>query len=302
MNKGPRKKLISATSTILFIICILSSGFANAAGVDANQDTYTVISTTTMNEYTMIKDFQNQSDSQLAENGWSAEEITELREFDYEEELELRATKDASILNSMGYTDDQINTLKTFTGSETEQQMMALGASVTITLSAGSQHGHNASSSWAVYSAHWLWSTKPLFNGTDIPAIAWSEGFYLDTTSNQYTYCTINYDLDAPNGTYYGTQYAAVTPNLNLGASANVPMITYVGDVYGTTEWAREGWLGVKLTKQANVPEMAVQAAYGHSTITFAPSVSFGITGGTIGIDFSGSMANTPSNYVYQQL
>lgn len=212
-----------------------------------------------------------------------------------------------SKLEGLGYSEEAIQNLKSLGENPTENQLAAASSNLTINVYAGVQHGHNSSLSWAVYYMTWAWSSQPVWNEKDMVAIAWSEGMYLTPSSeSSFTHAYVNYYNDS-DGSFWNKEYysTAITPDLNRGASVTFSQGKSVGG-YPTTVWAKSGAMEVKLTKQANVPEMCVQVAYGHSVLSGTPSVSFSVSGSgasaSVGISFSWFMKSVASDYLYQSL
>lgn len=207
-------------------------------------------------------------------------------------------------LNGLGYDGSDIVKLRGINETSTEADLAAASSDLSLYVYAGDKHGHNSSLSWAVFSARWIWHSKPVFCEKDIVAIGWSEGMYLTPASEStYTFAYINYYDEY--GDYWGQEIYDVVPDLNTGASTTFRQGKSVGGVPEIV-WAQSGAMGIKLTKQANIPEMCIQAAYGHSTLSGTPTVDFGISGSgataTIGISFSWTVKSLVSKYLYLEL
>lgn len=190
----------------------------------------------------------------------------------------------------MGYTKEQIEIIRNFTG--TEEQIYALSAELWLSTYVLS-HSHSSTYSQATLRTDWSWTQAPNCVFTDILAVAWSEGMYLDTGSSS-TYGKCGYGA---NGSTIRT--TTPIPDLNKGAYIKIPMTD--SSVSPAGSWCHNGKFGYKITRQANVLELAVQAVYGHSQLTINPSVTFGVsTGGTAtaGITFStGCIAQDDKTY-----
>ncbi|KYO68562.1 hypothetical protein [Thermovenabulum gondwanense] len=166
------------------------------------------IAKVTINEYLMIKELKNKSDSELQKMVFSAKDIGKIRNFDYAEELYRRSKLDDSILKNLGYTDEQISMLRAFSG--TEEEIIALAATLNISAKTDSYY-YSEANNRTYYRARfdWNWSTAPAVMMEDIIGIAWSEGMYIDQSPNA-TYHRVKYVNNIYGNYYY--ENAAIEP------------------------------------------------------------------------------------------
>lgn len=303
-----RKRFTSFILLSIMLLMLVVPGYAvqdkNDHDILVNTDDYVTLDSFSVDEYTLVKNMQSKSNIELLKSGFNLKDIKEFRAFDFKDALIERAKSSDEKLKGMGYDDAQIARIRSIDDFSTEAEVAAASSTVNFSLKYNtSKHGHNSSLSWAVYLVNWSWNSCPLWLGKDIVAIGWSEGFYLTPASqSEYTYCRVHYYDDY--GQYF-TQYNysnSVTPFLNQGASITFDQGKNVGG-YPTVIWAKAGSMSIKLTKQANVPEMCAQAAYGHTTIAGTPSVTFGVSGtgpnASIGISFNAITQSMATKYVY---
>lgn len=260
--------------TMIFSTSVFASGnLENMEKVAPNKS-----NSFSINEYDIITDLQNASDDELIEDGYTKDEIEIIKDFSYEELLYERAQLSEEILREMKYTDEQIKLLRSYDGSNLEDNPQ-LAASISATCS-GWISVDSASTSSITFYADWEWDIQPLLSGykvQDIAAIRWK--------GTNSAGSPMNVAISKSNSTGKVTYYEP-----GVGGSILNKTIT-VDDNYGKAyckfplaqsssypyRFAESGYLKIKVDKVGSDPinEISICFSYGHSTVTINPSVSF---------------------------
>lgn len=257
-----------------------------------NIRTKKLLSTIKINEYEKLKELKSQSDEELSISGLSESEIKDIKNLDYAKELKKRIKSNEKELSSMRYSKEQIELIQSLDLSDsqtlTEDQLTSLSATCTVYLW---EYGHfySSSSSEIYLESDFYWDSIPVFVGTDILAMAWSDGMYPDVNvQEEYsTYFKANY-YTVGGVNFVDSSAYTVIGNTNIGAYSKFPMRKAFSQSGFTVQgYCMDGFLQVHISKKAAVPEVSVLSQYGHSTITASPTVSFK---GAPSITFSSSM------------
>ncbi|OMD04077.1 hypothetical protein [Paenibacillus odorifer] len=281
------------------LVCVLSFGAlfntASANPVDpAEGGKGILVSQTVSNEYDSFKKIQSTSFEDLKAMGYTEEDIEYIKNFDYEASMQVKVNKlqklDESLLENAGYDEKQITTIQNYSG--TEEQLAR--ASATLSLSTY-RNGSSSSSTFSsiTFSTYYNWSSAPNFLLTDIVAVPWSEGMYLDNSNSN---ATISY-VDLTTGAFIKTANPTVVPNINTGASIKFGLGYAIN---GTEAYAKSGNFNYRLTKNSKVTEVAIQPAYGHTFLSVvSPTVTYP---GGLAVTFSYQVSKEAENYVYSAL
>lgn len=280
------KKTISFLLLMAFALLLAAPSYA--ATNDQNQ-----VFEQKINEYQYLKMLKSKTDAELTSMDFSNEEIEEIRNLDYAAELKKRSYYDDKTLKNMGYTDEQINILSTFTG--TEQELITLSATLTLT---GSRVNFWYSSGNQYYKIRfdWIWSTDPIFNLEDIIGVGWGSLYHL-TTSTSYSYHKVYYKCYA-DGTTYDTGIKAFTPVDVLNATHTFPMIQYKYDGPQLKEyWAYKGTGYIQIYRGGSDQNADIIVKYGHTYITIIPSITIYPEPG-VGFTFSTGVSTEDTLYL----
>ncbi|WP_088225406.1 hypothetical protein [Desulfosporosinus sp. FKB] len=296
MKKTRLKKVMKLVSSVIVSALLLNVALvipASAQSIPVNTNNKEVlVGQTVINEYDKYKELINTNDDTLLSEGYSKEEVNKLRSVDYKGLLKARVEKNAKLsdndLIKKGYTSNQISQIRNYKG--TEDQMQALSASLYLS-TYNTYHINSPSKSEADFRTDWTWTSPPIFERDDLWAATWSEGMYL---MDSVSFATAQYYLQTDD-TYHHSEYlGSLTPNLNNGASKKIYLIS--SSYPGT--YAKTGSVYYDISKQAQVPELAVLAKYGHTQIAINPTVAFS-TSGALGITFSYGVAEMGTNNVH---
>lgn len=144
-----------------------------------------------VNEYLKMKELKSKSNNVLKSIGFKDDEIKNLKELSYSEYIEGLDAKEDKELKGLGYDDKQIDMIRNFQGTEAE--MVALSATLTVTASTMDIYDVSTTTySGTRMNVGWSWSSRPFWLFTDYLGVAWSDGFYTDTTEIYITYKNIN--------------------------------------------------------------------------------------------------------------
>lgn len=224
------------------------------------------------------------SDEELINSGMTAEEIDELRSFDFNQVLYERSRMSTEDLKWMGYTDEQILSLREMYGTIsksalqsdfTAEEMSTRGifADLTLTTSIGKYSDSEISVEF-----DWSWSNLPAwYGGKDVVGFAW-EGtddngnplnVAIDTGSSYHNLNETNNVTG--NKTHSGTYDVERT----YGAAKSEFQLGYrVEDMIGWYQ-SGDGEIFVEKTGSNDINEISMNVTYGHTIVIFGPSISF---------------------------
>lgn len=223
-------------------------------------------STQSINEYDLLANLTNKTDSELSEVGYTSEDIYLIRNLDesYANHIRKYATLSTSELKNLGYTEEQISIFRVF--NDSEEQIRALAASMNFTLSIDyvtwSQSNNRTNASLRYY---FTWVGIPLIKTNDIVAVSWNDW----TINSSASYVT--YRSNSGIGDDY-TLAATYVPNngpRSFGGGYKFPM-TQDDHSY----WARSGYAIFTLYHKYIRADLSAYAEYGHSSVSASPSFS----------------------------
>lgn len=244
-----------------------------------------------MNEYDYWKQLNSMSIQELSRLNISKEDIKYIKEFSFAEKIKERAKLDDKTLKNMHYTDEQIEMLRNFSGTEAE--MSVLSASVSMNHFVHYYYyDSSVNETYAKIGFSWNWSSQPLTSGmTDALAGTW-QNLYLDDNYGYDTYSTVRYQLNSGSDLTY---YDAPIDGDPLNFTSEFP---FALDDY-TYAWSYSGYGSVKLVGSGQVAMLPIRIAYAHTFLTLSPSVSFDGMGG---IGFGWGTTNAGSDYAVYRL
>lgn len=247
------------------------------------------VTETIVNEYDLVKNLQDTDPSILMDQGYSLYEIAEIKTFDYEAALKKTAKLSQSELINRGYSRQAINDLKSNLDSDwTEEEVRARAAQLRMQMGINtiSANKHN----WTLFYMYG-WINTPEFRFTDILGVRVS-GATLDgavampNISNSSIATTQYKYYDGTNSHESTTQFNKVELNLS---QSSFPLLAEKPD--GKITFIAGGYGYINFLHTAPLSKLNVHLNYGHSTVTFSPSVNIsassdGLAGG-LGMDFS---------------
>lgn len=299
------KKITSILLTIIVLISALSVSsisYANETELKQNKDISSSIENgetiTEYDEYTMYKKIASKTDAQLKAEGYSDENIAYIRDFDFEEEIRLRASLPYETLKTYGYTDSEIKELKsikpTDTLAEIQKKSIAratLGSSIRIHKK-GTLTENGKTVNYVDLKYMFKWKKIPVFLATDTVAIAFNSG-----NSSQYAYKKVSgYNLDVSKTRIAENNkvvHEKVNWKIDTASGKAVSAKFSVGVRNPDKTMYSMSWSGTGLLRLTN-PKKArlyIDACYGHSFLTITPSFSVSSSGSvSIGVSFKGGV------------
>ena len=280
------KKFLSFALALTIITVLSMPAYAYSAGKEK------IFSINEWDEYQRVV---SMSDNELLEAGYTKEDITQIRNFNYEEEIKKRAALDDETLKAYRYTDHEIKELREAAEMEKipESVMRSISSStMTSELKYQGNGSYVAGGSTMYYvdmKYSWSWSRIPYFTLMDMVAIA-----YNSSVSNQFIYTSVSgYNLrchfqplssmDSAISQVKNWTYSTSKPNYISAKFA----IGYYDDSGALTHFVYSGYGFFRLTNRSNNAQLYVDAAYGHATISINPSYSVSVSGASIGLSFS---------------
>lgn len=236
-----------------------------------------------VSELEMYFDLIDASTSELKARGVTTKQINELKSINFEEGFLEQSKLPEEVLLNFGYTEEQVKLIKNYDGSPITRDSAMVKASATI--GAGVTLNTSSTSRYK-FTYSWVWTGKPISNGTDICAMRWSAysssgsplGASIGTTDSSVEY----YD-------FYGDLYEYETPSITEDDDSIY--ITFPlekkdsnGDEY---VWAKEGYLKATINKlgTSGMDFVRIRGAYGRSTSKVTPGISLSSSG--VGFSFS---------------
>ncbi len=239
---------------------------------------------TTINEYEMLQQLAAKPAEQLTEEGFSDSEIIEIQNYkeNYSEHISALQELDDAVLEAHGYSSEQIDVIRNFSGTEEEM----LRASATVNLySTTSMFRTESDGSGGVYSKGrlvfgWDWHGIPDFKWTDIVAFSWN------TWKLEGSSCSVGY-FDVLSGFAYKTQDATLYKASSLGldgAGFKFPMALDNNKYYAKNG---SGYFDLK-SDVHSLKDFYCYGEYGHNQVFInSPTFSVGTGGADLSITFS---------------
>lgn len=308
------KKFTSILLTLITLISVLSfSSVSYAQNTDVLQSEGITTNSvngetiTEYNEYEMYKKIASKTDAQLKAEGYSDENIEYIRDFDFEEEIRLRASLPYETLKTYGYTDSEIKELKeiksTDTLAEIQKKSIAratLGSSIRIHKK-GTLTENGKKVNYVDLKYMFKWKRIPMFLLSDIVVIAFNSG-----NSSQYAYKKVSsYCMKAPltvlSNNKTSNQNISWKIDTKSGKAVSAKFAIGLKNMDGTMYsmcWGGTGYLRLTNPKKAR---LYIDACYGHTTINIVPSFSVSTSGtASIGISLRKGMdARHDTGYYY---
>lgn len=289
------KKFLSFILTICIVLSASSISF-----YAINENNCFTEQTIEFNEWDEYQKISSMSCQQLIELGYTKSEVSEIKNFDYENEIRRRAALDDNTLRLYKYTPSEIKELRAAAAMEKiPASIMKSISTATMTtrlkyISDGSRQESGKTMYYVNLRFFWQWNKMPFFRLFDMIAIAFNS-----TTANKFTYCaqsnqiirirysavsanatdykkTLTWDQDASKIYCISKKFSLENKDLN-----NLP-----------SHFAYYGYGNFQLTNRSKNARLYVDAAYGHTTVNITPSFSLSFSGSPIsgGIDFCAGM------------
>lgn len=246
-----------------------------------NVDPKSVV-TTYMTEYDILSKFKNKPTTELLKEGFSAKEIKEIKELDYEKELRKKASLNKPTLKKQGYTDSQITNLKNTVRSSpkkmTSRQIRSISGK--LEMNVGINTITNNYRDWKVFYT-WCWTKSPIFMLTDIIAINGAgtiSGLAAKPIICNDSYSSVSYDSDyGDHAKYLKTYTTKFTLSDNSAGSAKFPLTRTETDpaVGRVRAWAHSGYGMIHFNNSHSMDRLLIALKYGHNELHIEPSANF---------------------------
>lgn len=302
MEKNKNKFLLIFIFTLIISIFISNTAFAAS---NKNQKPEVTSSTIIVNELEFINNLLNSTDEELANKGLSEEEIKEIREYNYNNDLLAFGKRPTIELEKEGYSQEQIYYIKNYDGSED-----AIEYATKYGLSGAELNGYFYVTPVILKKSveiwyNFTWTSCPIFCLTDNVVVAWVA---CDSNSNPLLTSVIYeehetdfYDYSDNGPLYYkpcDVKRAIGYRVLSFGMSGYDWNTN--AECYGKETW---GYMGIQTASgSSNLSNIIVAVGYGHTVLNIKPSPSVAIDGVSIGIDFDAhqqDLYNNDRNYNY---
>lgn len=280
------KKIIRRLICLVGVLCLLFSSLTIYAetGEEKTKIKYE------LSELEYFSELRSYTDDELYEKGLSEEQVDYIRNFDLVGAIKERAQLSESVLKDLGYTDEEISTLKSIVKrkslSEADILKEVKGATLTLTLNSPS-----TSKSRYTYNFSFRWSSCPIFIDSDLLGATWSA-----TGSNgQSVNVAINKSLSSLTTKYKYTGGAPSMPDKSYkwnyvheyrAAKLEFDMGYNLGNGMSYWTYYGSGKLVLDAVVSNTIYEVYLKFGYGHSVVTGNPSVSFSGSGPSIGMTF----------------
>lgn len=281
------KKSLSILLTLIFLLpTFATSSFATSSNVISTSES------TTINEWDEYSKIISMSDKELSSLGYTANEVFEIRNFDYAKEIRSRAALDDQTLKLYGYTDSEITKLrevanmKEITDAAIQSISTATMTSSLSYVSSGSRKENNTTMYYVNFKFSWKWNKIPFFRIVDMAIIGFNS-----TSANSFTYCVqsnnkVHADLIAINSASSNiTQTESWVYSTEKANSIYAKFALGITDKNNNlTHFARSGYGTFQLTSRSNKNRLYIDACYAHTTVNIVPSYSVSTSGVSIGI------------------
>lgn len=290
------KKIISVFISFVFIDNTLSASMQVFAQTNDNIGSSSTQEIVLYSEYSAYLESSKKTDDELLANGYTYEEIEELRSFSFENALLERASHSDSELMAMGYTDEQIRLLKEYDASPLTENSPVLAATAVCTGKIVF-HSYYEPNDQLFFLYHFSWSSMPLSGYVDTVAVSWqaidSNALYISSSAT-YKRGTI-YMSSTSTGEDYSSQILSLTAMLGFnGYMAEYETVQVVPEDNGTLAvWAKEGYLWFAITPDGDntISTLKVYGAVGHKITIISVSVGFDASNGSYSFSFTPSSA-----------
>ena len=265
---------------ILTVLSVMLSVCFYAGEVEASEYEKINLSSVNANEYLTMKELANSSDIKLISEGYTENEIKEIRDYKniYEKHIRDLSNLDESVLKAHGYSSAQINDIKNFNGSES--QMIRAAASCNINASHSNFTALDGDLTRGKVTFSWVWTGVPAYKLTDIVAFTWNS-WVVSSYGSTVGYYNVN------TGASVSSKSATFSTQKHGTDGGKFTFKMTNGD--GTYAKSGSGYLNVKSDTYC-AKNIYYYFEYGHSKVVPTADLSFTIIGSpgfADSIDFS---------------
>lgn len=248
----------------------------------------------TFSEYEYYLALKNASQWELSAAGYSDEDIDLIKSGEIEAELcaEIfrRAEMSEKNLADLGYSANEIKVLKSLSGNESLEQLSTYGILASCTIYNELDQYYYLSSQNKTYfkvAIGWEWSKCPLNRFTECVAFSWNQDYSLvDTVSAD------GLDCNVINLEYYHMDTEVLRASSSVGVVENNINYSYaefnlLGGGGALVNYAKSGYAVIGLCQSGYVQNSKFHVEYAHSILGITPSPTL-----SSGLDFSFSGTN----------
>lgn len=280
------KKMISLALAVCMALTLAVPAYAADYACDERE-----LFNETVNEYDLLKELNEDYQEAIENNTIQSSQFSEMdeKELDlivnyqdyFDEQAKLLQTWTDEQLQFMGYTEEQIETIRNYSGSEVERASISSDCSVKAVVES---YTHSSSGSKATVKAWFNWNGVHSNMFDDIYAVTWDYPL-MEKSSSAYV------KYKNPDKGYI-KQYDK-TPKVEglRGASITFPKCKTIyhseSPSFAGTYYISGGAITVNVEAKANVLDFVVYSKYGYGRSAVTPSVTFPAGAG---ISFSSSV------------
>ena len=259
------KKITGIMLVIALMLGMTTATFANVIP-SSKQSCYTI------SEFDMLETLAKESKSELKQDGYSQEEIAEIKEYEtlYQKHIEELGNLSDERLRNWGYSEEELSIIRNFQG--TTEEMRALSAKVTINITDENfkfQSKETYTTGTLNYS--WNWTKKPMSQATDLIAFAWND-WAVKASSSYVKYYDMTTGVLTKGEPAQKIQPTSVVSGVG-GNGYKFPLVQ--GNLF-----AKEGNGYFKLQSDVHIAKDCYYGmAYGHTTLALSVGYSIGKSG-----------------------
>jgi|GEM_PF-3880767 len=297
------KKIFALTLSAIMMMLPLSAEASSTSEQKSSKPIFeevvmpNSIDEVSINEYDLIMDLKSLTDEELTSLEWDKEEIDNLRNLNYEEELKKQLEEDKLDLNNyinrngLSKNSVDIDLSEELTPAELRR------AAAKITLRFGLNDTFEAGVTWQFY-YEWTWSSKPIFLlATDLIGVRGlatvASGADATPTIMNSSYAMTSYFYNA-SGKWQG-EFMSDFERVEIGASqAKFPQGKYSLE----ESWARSGYGYIVFNHSVPMTRVAVALKYGHTTVAVNPRMSITLPN-SVSFGFSPATCNEEAGIIH---
>ncbi|WP_235227899.1 hypothetical protein [Oscillibacter valericigenes] len=293
-----KKRICSLMLAGIMILTIPASATECIEAANTENTKEVVLGTVVTKEFDAFQQLANIPEQQLLAEGYSEQEINELKSFSYEDALYERAQLPEETLLSYGYTQDEIAILKEYNGETITEESAVYSLSAELTSRLTLTYANSRE-----YMLHydWSWDGLPLNTDmTETAAIRWKgvdvNGHEVDMSAeNAYAVLKYYYPPDAlartrtvRNPSSYFTSYQ----DFNTIQCKFKMLDSDLNYVKNGALWAT---ISVDDAVTNETVYIKVSGLYGHGSVSASPSIS---VSGDVSLSFTGTTLDlAPQSY-----
>lgn len=284
------KKTMSIILSIVLCFSLTSFAFAKE---NNGQDDALVFTINEEEQYQLLKAKTNE---ELSAEGFSTDEIEEIRNFDYFTALSERADLPDETLLLYGYTPHEIDELRQYVSAGPKSRKTISSTTMTLKL----EPINKVARKKVTFRLSWNWSRVPFLKFVDCIGASWitsngSGTFYYDPQSNNKVH--LKYTKINPDAHGSSTDSSIEWPNSMV---TNSQVASKFAISIGEDFFAFSGYGDFTLEcTSGSVDKFYIDSGYGHSIVSISPGISVSVSGKSVSIGFKGGADEKHCKRVY---